>query len=78
MTMTLEGMFRTFKAQNASREVFRLRQALQRIAHEIGGDPDRPQTVVEAAQSLRAAFARARGYRHNPLTDHVPYSERGW
>jgi hypothetical protein len=46
----------------------RLRFALEGVAHHVGGNADRPETVVEAAHGLRMALARALGYRDIPRT----------
>jgi hypothetical protein len=46
----------------------RLRFALEGVAHHVGGDADHPETVVQAAHSLRMALARALGHRDIPRT----------
>lgn len=44
----------------------RLQSVLDELAHELGGDADHPETLVAAAQSLRAALNRAMGYAGTP------------
>jgi hypothetical protein len=47
-------------------ELHELRAALAGVAHELGGDVNDPRTVVWAAQGLRDALNRLRGYQGTP------------
>lgn len=47
--------------------LFDARNVIAALAHEVGGDPARPETVIAAAQSLRVALNRLLGYPSIPL-----------
>jgi hypothetical protein len=56
-----------------------LRLVLDQIADEVGVDRGAsPDRVLEGAQRLREALARARGYPSTPHGLRPPLRERGW
>lgn len=60
-------------------EVAFLHHWLDRIGFEVGAIPGAtPQQVHEAAQALREAVARAKGYPSDPPGRLTAFRERGW
>lgn len=55
-----------FRALRAESRAAMLDQALRKVAHHVGGDPEKPETVVVAAESLRVALNQAKGYQDIP------------
>ena len=49
-----------------SDENYRLQKALADIAHHIGGNPYEPETVVQAAESLRERLNQYQGHQGIP------------
>lgn len=67
-------------ADMLSQENERLRAAIYDISHHIGGSPGLPQTVVEAAESIRERLNTYQGHTGIPRDAHgrsVPFSVVG-